>query len=242
MGPGSHFLLLLLLSPPLPLLLTLAWICTRAGRPSHYHPEDFYTGVRSPGGGGVGRQSRGGGGAQTSKPQVNCMNSFASLQAPALRMAWGWRIGKQKVSPITSTPLWASMARERGRSVAEALPAPPQARRNTKLTGLNRTWASAYLSARRTYRLGVLSAGRKYGLIRHPPLVLAEKMAGGTAVPSAGRLGRPKVQPYLRLADRPAESTAVPPAGRVGRPKVRFNPSPPLVVIPPYTNNPPPVY
>ena len=80
-----------------------------------------------------------------------------------------------------------------------------------ELTGINRTWGSAYLSAWRTYRLGVLSAGRsagrKYGLIRHPPLVLAEKMAGGTAVPSASRLGRPKVQPYLRPADRPAEST-----------------------------------
>ena len=86
-----------------------------------------------------------------------------------------------------------------------------------QLTGLNRTWGSAYLSARRTYRLGVLSAGRKYGLIRHPPLVLAEKMAGGTAVPSAGRLGQPKVRP----ANRPAESTAVPLAGLVGRPKVR---------------------
>ena len=60
-----------------------------------------------------------------------------------------------------------------------------------ELTGINRTWGSAYLSARRTYRLGVLSAGRsagrKYGLIRHPPLVLAEKMAEGTAVLSAGR-------------------------------------------------------
>ena len=74
-----------------------------------------------------------------------------------------------------------------------------------ELTGLNRTWGSAYLSARRTYRLGVpsagRSAGRKYGLIRHPPLVLAEKMAGGTAVPSAGRLGRPKIRPYLRPAE-----------------------------------------
>ena len=63
--------------------------------------------------------------------------------------------------------------------------------RQWELTGLNRTWGSAYLSARRTYRLGELSAGpsagRKYGLIRQPPLVLAEKMARGTAVPSASR-------------------------------------------------------
>ena len=139
----------------------------------------------------------------------------------------------------------------------------------TQLTGLNRTWGSAYLSARRTCRLGVLSAGRsagrKYGLIRHPPLVLAEKTAGGTAVLSAGRSAgrrygrtfgrpaRPAESPAVPSAGRkygrtsgwpnwPAESTAVPPAGRVGRPKVRFNPSPPLVVIPPYTNNPPPIY
>ena len=140
-----------------------------------------------------------------------------------------------------------------------------------QLTGLNRTWGSAYLSARRTCRLGVLSAGRsagrKYGLIRHPPLVLAEKTAGGTAVLSAGRsagrrygrtfgrparpaestavpsAGRSAGRKYGRTSgrpNRPAESTAVPPAGRVGRPKVRFNPSPPLVVRPPYTNNPPP--
>ena len=84
-----------------------------------------------------------------------------------------------------------------------------------ELTGLNRTWGSAYLSARRTCRLGVLSAGRsagrRYGLIRHPPLVLAEKTAGGTAVLSAGRsagrrygvrtFGRPEVRPYLWLAE-----------------------------------------
>ena len=129
-----------------------------------------------------------------------------------------------------------------------------------ELTGLNRTWGSAYLSARRTCRLGVLSAGRsagrKYGLIRHPPLVLAEKNgrkygrtsgrpsrpAEGTAViRPAGSAGR-KYRPYLtagrsagyivqeRTSGWPtlaAESTAVPPAGRVGRPKVRFNPSPP---------------
>ena len=143
----------------------------------------------------------------------------------------------------------------------------------SELTGLNRTWGSAYLSARRTCRLGVLSAGRsagrKYGLIRHPPLVLAEKTAGGTAVLPAsrsagrrygrtfGRPARPAESPAVPSAgrsagrkygrtsgrpNRPAESTAVPPAGRVGRPKVRFNPSPPLVVIPPYTNNPPPPY
>ena len=79
-------------------------------------------------------------------------------------------------------------------------------------------------------------------------------------------IGRPKVRPYLRPADsagrrygrtfgrpsRPAESTAVPSAGRsasrkygrtfgrpIGRPKVRFNPSPPLVLLPPNTNTPP---
>ena len=107
-----------------------------------------------------------------------------------------------------------------------------------QLTGLNRTWGSAYLSARRTCRLGVLSAGRsagrKYGLIRHPPLVLAEKTAGGTAVLSAGRsagrrygrtFGRParpaESTAVPRPADRPAGSTAVPLAGRIGRPKVR---------------------
>ena len=146
---------------------------------------------------------------------------------------------------------------------------PEQGRCTHELTGLNRTWGSAYLSARRTCRLGVLSAGRsagrKYGLIRHPPLVLAEKTAGGTAVLSAGRrygrtfsrparpaespavpsAGRSAGRKYGRTSgrpNRPAESTAVPPAGRVGRPKVRFNPSPPLVVIPPYTNNPPLLY
>ena len=116
----------------------------------------------------------------------------------------------------------------------------------SKLTGLNRTWGSAYLSARRTCRLGVLSAGRsagrKYGLIHHPPLVLAEKTAGGTAVLSAGRSAGRKYGRTSGRPNRPAESTAVPPAGRVGRPKVRFNPSPPLVVRPPYTNNPPPLY
>ena len=151
------------------------------------------------------------------------------------------------------------------------LPSPQWSPRNPhpQLTGLNRTWGSAYLSARRTCRLGVLSAGRsagrKYGLIRHPPLVLAEKTAGGTAVLSAGRRygrtfgrpARPAESPAVPSAGRsagrkygrtsgwpnwPAESTAVPPAGRVGRPKVRFNPSPPLVVIPPHTNNPPPIY
>ena len=79
----------------------------------------------------------------------------------------------------------------------------PNARSGVELTGLNRTWGSAYLSARRTYRLGVLPAGRKYGLIRHPPLVLAKKMAGGTAVPSAGRKsGRTSVRP-----SRPAKGT-----------------------------------
>ena len=62
------------------------------------------------------------------------------------------------------------------------------------LTGLNRTWGSAYLSARRTF-------GRPIGLIRHPPLVLAEKMAGGTAVPSTGRKSGRK---YGRTSGRPS--------------------------------------
>ena len=99
---------------------------------------------------------------------------------------------------------------------------------NTQLTGLNRTWGSANLSARRTCRLGVLSAGRsagrKYGLIRHPPLVLAEKTAGGTAVLSAGRsagrrygpFGRPEVRPYLW----PAESAGRKYGRTSGRPSL----------------------
>ena len=37
-GPNSRLLRLLVLSPPLLLLLALAWLCRRAGRPSHYHP------------------------------------------------------------------------------------------------------------------------------------------------------------------------------------------------------------
>ena len=57
--------------------------------------------------------------------------------------------------------------------------------------GFNRTWV------RRTYQLGVLI---------------------GSA--------------YFRPADRPAESPAVPSARRLGRPKVRFNPPPPLVLGP----------
>ena len=40
---------------------------------------------------------------------------------------------------------------------------------------------------------------------------------------------------------RPAESPAVPSARRLGRPKVRFNPSPPLVLLPPNTNTLPPI-
>ena len=69
---------------------------------------------------------------------------------------------------------------------------------------------SAYLSARRTYRLGVLI---------------------GSAYLSARRtIGRPKVR--FNLSPPPC-------FGRKNGRKVRFNPSPPLVVIPPYTNNPP---
>ena len=47
---------LLLLSLPHPLLLALARLCRRAGRPSHYHLEGFYTGARP--------LERGGGGCQ----------------------------------------------------------------------------------------------------------------------------------------------------------------------------------
>ena len=78
---------------------------------------------------------------------------------------------------------------------------------------------SAYLSARRTFPIG-------WPKVRFNP----------SAPPCFGRKKLPEVRPDLR----PAESTAVPSAGPVGRPKVRFNPSPPLVVIPPYTNTPPP--
>ena len=43
-----------------------------------------------------------------------------------------------------------------GRTFEPIFQPPPQVRPLTKLTGLNHTSGSAYLSARRTYRLGVL--------------------------------------------------------------------------------------
>ena len=109
---------------------------------------------------------------------------------------------------------------------------------------------SAYLSARRTFGRPIGRPkvrfnpspppcfGRKNGRTFGRPARPAES----PAVPSAGRSAGRKYGRTSGRPNRPAESTAVPPAGRVGRPKVRFNPSPPLVVIPPYTNNPPPLY
>ena len=35
-----------------------------------------------------------------------------------------------------------------------------------RLAAINRTWTSAYISARRTFQLGVPSAGRMYSLFR----------------------------------------------------------------------------
>ena len=74
---------------------------------------------------------------------------------------------------------------ERGKHFSNPLPV---VFTNLKLTGLNWTWGSADLSARRTYRLGGLSAGRKSGLIHHPP-----------------PLFRPKKWPELRPDLWPAE-------------------------------------
>ena len=84
----------------------------------------------------------------------------------------------------------------------------PAAHRIKPYLGFGVPIGSAYLSARRTF-------GRpKVRFNPSPPLVLAEKMAGGTAVLLAGRsagrrygrtfgwpIGRPKVRPYLRLAE-----------------------------------------
>ena len=115
---------------------------------------------------------------------------------------------------------------------------------------------SAYLSARRTFGRPIgrpkvqfnpspppcfgRKNGRRYGRTFGRPIGRPARPAESTAVPSAGRSAGRKYGRTSGRPNRPAESTAVPPAGRVGRPKVRFNPSPPLVVRPPYTNNPPP--
>ena len=114
---------------------------------------------------------------------------------------------------------------------------------------------SAYLSARRTFGRPKVrfnpspppcfgrKNGRRYGRTFGRPKVRPYlRPAESPAVPSAGRSAGRKYGRTSGWPNWPAESTAVPPAGRVGRPKVRFNPSPPLVVIPPYTNNPPPIY
>ena len=56
----------------------------------------------------------------------------------------------------------------------------------------------------------------------------ADRLAEGTAVPSAGRVGGPKVRPDFRPADRPAESTPsrqVRRADRYAEPQVRLNPA-----------------
>ena len=124
---------------------------------------------------------------------------------------------------------------------------------------------SAYLSARRTFGRPIgrpkvrfnpspppcfgRKNGRRYGRTFGRPIgrpkVRPYLRPAGSAGRKYGRtfgrpIGRPEVRPTSGRPNRPAESTAVPPAGRVVRPKVRFNPSPPLVVRPPYTNNPPP--
>ena len=73
------------------------------------------------------------------------------------------------------------------------LPGPKRAlwARSLRPAGFNRTWA------RRTYRLGVLSAGRKYGLIRHPPPCFGRK--NGRRYGRTFPIGRPKVRCSLPL-------------------------------------------